>query len=102
MVSKKILRKIIDKKDEIPEKFSKIRALSKFDFSRVFEFAVKEVIEAKKANREPDIQVVSRFAPDMDEEIIREFIEFSKDLVSCWEKEKDNLEAILSCLKGEQ
>ncbi len=99
MVSKKVMRWIVNNINSIPGKFSKIRALSKFDFSRVFEFAVKEVMDAKKAGREPDPSNVSKFAPDMNEDVIREFISFSSALSSCWEKHGDNVDEILKCLE---
>jgi len=101
MVKRKVIKKLIDRKSEIPDRFSKIKSLSKFDFARVFEFAIKEVVDSKKSGREPLPENVSKYAPDMSKEIIEEFINFSKEVVKCWEKHKDNIDDIINCLKGE-
>jgi len=101
VVSKKIIRKIIDKKQDLPEKYSRIKALSKFDFSRVMEFVVKEFLEANKKGKEPSIDAVSKYVPDIAREILEEFFEFTKALFECWKEHGDKLDAIMNCLKGE-
>ena len=102
MISKKIVRKLIDKKQDLPEKYSRIKALSKFDFARVMEFVVREFLEANKKGREPNIDAVSKYVPDIGREILEEFFAFTKDLFECWKKHGDKLDVIMNCLKGEK
>lgn len=99
MIPKKIIRKLIDAKDDVCNKFEKLKALSKFDFSRVLEFAIKEVLEANKSGREPNVDNVAKFAPDLDASTLEEFITFSKAVVSCWEKIGNKPNEIINCIK---